>query len=321
MTELSVLIATRNGGDILRRTLQGYVDLGDQDMQWELIIVDNNSDDEETPKIIREFQAKLPLTALHQPKPGKNCALNLGLASITSGRVILSDDDAIPHDGFLKAWIEAFDRHPDAAVFGATVVPSFDEPIPEWMSDHKPKFEELYARREGVSEGAIGPDEIYGPNMAVRRKVFDEGLKFAEDIGPSFNKKNYAMGSETEFCQRAHTAGYKLVFVRGPAVSHLVRHHQTQPEFIAGRSYRLGKGSALKHWKSGLLKRRGHSPARAVASAIKHQLKLLSLRMKKLSPDPLVRFCANWDTQFLHGYRDEVLDLRREHSHPPQKGA
>ena len=320
MTELSVLIATRNGGDILRRTLQGYVDLDDQNTQWELIIVDNNSDDDETPRIIREFQAKLPLIALHQPEPGKNCALNLGLASLSSERVVLSDDDAIPHDGFLKTWIEAFDRYPDADIFGATVIPSFDEPIPEWMSKHKPKFEELYARREGVSEGSIGADEIYGPNMAVRRKVFDEGMRFAEDIGPSFDQKNYAMGSETEFCQRGHAAGYKLVFVRGPAVSHLVRHHQVQPDFISGRSYRLGKGSALKHWKSGLLKPRRKSLVRALASAAKYQVKLLPLRLKKLSPDPLVRFCANWDSQFLRGYREEALDLRSQYSCSPQKG-
>ena len=149
MTDLNILIATRNGGALLPRVLDGYLALGDAGVSYEIIVVDNGSEDD-TGAVLQSYSEKLPLAALHEPEPGKNRALNTGLAALDADRVILSDDDAIPHAGFLDAWMQAFDGHPDADVFGGAISPLFDVQMPDWMLEQKPRFEELYARREGV---------------------------------------------------------------------------------------------------------------------------------------------------------------------------
>lgn len=310
MTDLNILIATRNGGALLPRVLDGYLALGDAGVSYKIIVVDNGSDDD-TGAVLQSYSEKLPLAALHEPEPGKNRALNTGLAALGADRVILSDDDAIPHAGFLGAWMKAFDAHPDADVFGGAISPLFDVQMPDWMLEQKPRFEELYARREGVEAGPISPDFIFGPNMAARRRVFDT-VRFDDAVGPNGAVANYAMGSETDFCRRAEAAGFKLVFAPQPAVSHIVRQHQTEREFFVRRAYRLGLGTAHKHWQAGELSGTPTTGAKALAARAYRAFRAARIRTGVLNSDPAKRFDARWDHAFFQGYQDGFARLKAD---------
>jgi GT2 family glycosyltransferase len=91
-------------------------------------------------------------------------------------------------------------------------------------------------------EGPIKIGHIWGPNMAVRREVFDAGIHFNPNIGP--NGKDYVMGSETEFLRRANQAGFQGVYLPEALVYHQIRVEQLHLKWIEGRAYRSGKGHA-----------------------------------------------------------------------------
>ena len=76
--DLSVLIATRDRSKLLEATLDHlrYQDL--LDIRWEVIVVDNGSVDD-TPFVLTRAREQLPLVTLHEPRPGKNRALNSAL--------------------------------------------------------------------------------------------------------------------------------------------------------------------------------------------------------------------------------------------------
>ena len=102
-TELTVLMACRNGERVLPRTLEGYRRLEAPPVGWKLLIVDNGSSDA-TSEIIDSFTRDLPIEILREPVPGKNKALNSGIPAIEGRLAVLTDDDAIPHPAFLAAW-------------------------------------------------------------------------------------------------------------------------------------------------------------------------------------------------------------------------
>ena len=306
MTQISVLLASYNGADLLQRTLDGYAALGNPGFDWQIIVVDNASTDN-TQDVLSAYQDKLPLTSLFEANAGKNRALNKGIPHLTSDIVILTDNDSIPHEGFLNKWVDAFEKQPDIDVFGASIAPLFDVDMPKWMLEHKPRFIELYALRENIPDGPIGADYIFGPNMAVRKSVFERGVLFDEGVGPNGAVKNYAMGSETAFCRDAEAKNMKLAFASQPCVSHIVRPDQTTQEFRDKRAYRLGLGTARKHSLEGKISPISSNlfirTIKSVGEPILRSTKDIQMQLKCLQSNPLLKSEAAWNLHFFRGYQ------------------
>ena len=307
-----MLFATHNGEQVLPRMLDGYVRQGNPGFEWKLVVVDNGSTDATT-EILDSYRGKLRLHLINEPTPGKNRALNRGLDWIEGDVIIVTDDDAIPEPGFLTMWREAFHGHSEFDVFGGSIVPLFELSPPDWMLETQFRFEELYSSRINVPEGPISPGDIFGPNMAVRRTVFARGLKFSELIGPNAADRNYAMGSETEFCARAYRQGFKTWFAPEPTVRHIVRPHQILPDYCAGRAYRFGRGSAQLQWERGLLPTRPHIFRRMAAPAW-HMWMRSYLAARTMRRDDRKRLEARWKYEFYRGFRDEHCLRKKEHA-------
>lgn len=293
MTQITVLLSTRNGVDVLPRVLEAYTRQKSVTFDWRIVVVDNDSTDG-TPQIIHQYAPRLPLVSLKQVQPGKNKALNLGLGSVL-GDVILTDDDAIPAPDFLASWKKVLEGNLEYDLFGGRIEPLFEKPLPEWMMRSRFNWHILFAMRD-LPEGPMSEVEIFGPNMAVRGRVFEAGLRFNENIGPN-GSKSYPMGSETEFCRRAGKAGHKAWFARAPQVQHIVRPHQLTTEFWLQRSYRFGRGQAFQ---------RGVSPEQPSAQRNLHRayLELAS----RLNPFPYRRFRAQWQRQWNMGFADGLQE-------------
>jgi len=317
MVDITVVIATHNGAHVLQRTLQGYVDVAASDANWKIVLVDNASTDA-TAQIIQSFTGQLPLTALYVGQPGKNEALNAAISELEGEIVVLSDDDAIPQSGFLDAWRAAFKRMPEYDLFGGEIDLLFEEPPPDWFLREQPRFEELYSLRKGVAEGPIQPDQIFGPNMAVRRRLFDENMRFDTRIGPNSTDPNYGMGSETEFCVRSVRQGYRSGFANGPQVLHIVRPHQIRQDFWDGRAYRLGRGLASKQIATGELKLRRRSRPVRLAGGVWKRVQRLRLRgLAALPADEATRFGRRWEYNLACGFHDEMLRVKKLSTPPP----
>lgn len=242
--QISVLFATHNGQSVLTETLEGYCNVDSGNIRWEMIIVNNASTDN-TSEILASFSKRIPLKIIDCPTPGKNIALNSAIQSIEGDYVIVTDDDAIPHKSFLSSWLATFETQKDYSLFGATIEPFFLTPAPEWMTSSRFHYEEIYAARN-LEDGPIAAANIFGPNMAVRRSVFDSGMQFNEQIGPSSDNKDYPMGSETEFCTRVERAGHKAWFSSSPSVQHIVRPNQITNSYWIKRAYKHGLGYGLQ---------------------------------------------------------------------------
>ena len=303
---LTVLCATRNGEQVLPRTLEAYCRVEAPLHSWKMVIVDNGSNDS-TPAILESFKKRLPLELLGQPIAGKSRALNCGLNALEGGLAIITDDDAIPNSSFLTAWSKYLDKKHDYELFGGSIDPLFEVSPPKWiLKSKRNQFDFMYAARD-LDEGPIAADQIFGPNMAVRSSVFERGFRFKENIGADGSDPNYPMGEETEFCCRVALSGAKAWFAKEPRVQHVVRRYQLASSYWAKRAYQHGRGVAQQAWERGRTRRRG--------ALLRLKLEQLSQLPQMASPFALQRFNGICEYHWRRGFRDEWI--KRSTQVPP----
>ena len=237
---LTVVVATRNGARTLPHVLDGYQRLLAVPGGWKLVVVDNGSTDG-TPAIVRQFAATLPLTYCEEPRPGKNRALLRGLDEVEGDLVVFSDDDATPDPGWLSALRRTADEHPDFDMFAGTIRPRWEVPPERWVLEEVDLAACYTLTDPTLTAGLISPKLVWGPNMALRQRVFDRGYRFDPAVGPSGN--SYAMGSETDLTVRLGEAGFQAWFCPDAVVHHFVRAHQLDRKWILGRAVRFGRGT------------------------------------------------------------------------------
>jgi glucosyl-dolichyl phosphate glucuronosyltransferase len=237
---LTVFFATRNRAHAIPRVLEAFTGLTAPEGGWKLVVVDNGSSDT-TMEVLQGFASRLPLTILSCPKPGKNRALNLALPELRGRLAVFTDDDVLPDADWLRQLLAAADAHPEADLFGGTVLPDWPRPKPDWLSEQAVEFSVLYAQKRRPS-GPCGFTDIFGPNMAIRASVFEAGTRFAEHVGPDGTNPLYAMGSETELLRRLEAAGHRGWFEASARVGHIIRPEQMEEGWILDRAYRYGVG-------------------------------------------------------------------------------
>ena len=141
--------------------------------RWELVVVDNGSADA-TAATVAAFAGRLPIRYVAEPEPGLSIARNRGIKEARGRYICWTDDDVRLDRGWLAAYLDAFLRHPDAALFGGPIIPELEppaRPLFQRCKDHPP-LSGVFAKRDFGSrilplgfEGGVLP---WGANFAVR---------------------------------------------------------------------------------------------------------------------------------------------------------
>jgi glycosyltransferase involved in cell wall biosynthesis len=236
MTDVSVILATRNRADLLEQTLRHFTAQQLGALSWQVIVADNGSTDR-TPEVLREAAERLPLEWVTEPAAGKNRALNRALPLARGRFLVFTDDDVVPEPEWIAELVAAADRWPHHRIFGGRIVPIFPTETPEWLERHW-FVGAAYAKYDLAQDEGPTKKLPFGPNFMVRASAMD-GVRYHEEIGPS--GEDYISGSETELLLRLTRRGEKVVYVPGATVGHVVRPDQLGVEWLFGRSYRLGR--------------------------------------------------------------------------------
>ena len=115
---ISVIIATYNRSESLRQALKSFEDMSvPPDLSWELIVVDNNSNDE-TKEVCSQLMGKrtLPLRYIFEKRQGKSFALNTAIRTANGNILAFTDDDCIVDPHWLTAIANEFES--DASISG-----------------------------------------------------------------------------------------------------------------------------------------------------------------------------------------------------------
>jgi len=211
----SVVIPTKNGGDLFRKVLNA---LAEQTL-WdcvELIVVDSGSEDD-TVAMAKQAGAKVFEIAPHEFNHG--ATRDYGIAQANSEYVILIVQDAIPNDAnLLQTLLSSLE---DAAVAGvyARQIPQPDADVLTkrnlngWLTG-RTQSETRFVPYNGWYE-ALSPMEKYlfcnfdNVCSAIKKSVWQQEC---------FGKVNF--GEDIDWAERVLKCGYRIVYESQAAVIH-----------------------------------------------------------------------------------------------------
>lgn len=275
---------------------------------WEIIAVDNGCTDRSA-EILQSAAALLPLRYLSHPARGKNRALNAAVELAKGDLLVFTDDDVLPDANWLRQLEHAASAMPEYDILGGSIRPHWPKPPAPWILEEVPLGMTYALTDPQLPRGDIYPGLIWGPNMLVRRIVFDAGLRFNESVGPAAGQ--YTMGSETEFNLRAHAAGHRCGFEPNAVVSHMIRANQMERSWVLARAYRYGRNvwnEELSSSPSSTVPKLLGVPRWRFRKYLDHSWSSLAHHLRG---QPEAAFRHDWELNFLRGYFSQWWDMRR----------
>ncbi|MBC8109100.1 MAG: glycosyltransferase family 2 protein [Anaerolineae bacterium] len=221
MPDVSVIIATRNRREICERSVASA--LAQQGCAFEVIVVDDGSNDETGPYIAAKFPNVIVKTL--RPGIGTSAARNVAALAASSPILAWIDDDAVfAEPDTLARTIQAF-SHPR---IGAVAVPFVNH-------------------RDGAEEPSVVPpapdasriwltSSFVGVACAIRRAVYN-------DLGGCEPRLVHWV-EEAEFGVRLHGAGYVIRIGRHG----LIRHYIIASKYNAKSMRRLARNTLFAVW-------------------------------------------------------------------------
>jgi glucosyl-dolichyl phosphate glucuronosyltransferase len=278
---LTILFSTYNGMQTLPRMLKQLQEM-ERPERLRIVAVDNRSNDGSL-ALLQSASEHLPITVFECREPGKNRALNYALDRIVEtlddeDLVVVTDDDIVPDQDWLLQLTSAAMAHPSTSVFGGTIRPVWPTDIPKWIPDLEGFFAVLFATTS-AHNGICTSRDIYGPNMAVRGKLFKQGIRFNPSIGPD-GSTQFGMGSESELLRRLERAGHSFFFCEAAAVGHQIKPSLLRWQSVLSRAHRYGRGLGLLDAQE---RRPNNSTLQSLKRAVTAELKALATLLPGLA--------------------------------------
>ncbi|HUI06189.1 MAG TPA: glycosyltransferase [Verrucomicrobiae bacterium] len=240
--DVTVIICTYNRCRSLQQTLQSFCDLEiPRGMTWELLVVDNNSDDA-TREVCEFFASKLPMRYSFEPIQGQSRARNRGAAEASSPLLVFTDDDVKADKNWLASLWQAARLHPEIDIFGGRILPLWERTPPSWLAENATSMLRLICTHFDLGDEErvfvdcnAGP---WGANMAFRRSVLTDQFRFLVDLG--ITGRDNVRGEETDLICRLLKGGHQGLYVPEAMV-----YHRNTPERATERyvfAYYKGAG-------------------------------------------------------------------------------
>ena len=237
---ISVIICTYNREKYIYNVLESLAKGTLNPDGYEIVLIDNNCSDNTAAQIDR-FEAAWPDVKLRrfiETNQGLSFARNRGIKEAKGDVLIFLDDDAFPRPDYLSTITSVMSSHPEINCFGGEIVPQFeDEKKPEWLCDWNLSWVSGLKMSGGLKE--FSKKYPIGANMGFRKVVFEICGLFNTSLGRS--KGNLMGGEEKDIFQRIGNAGFKIYYIPGIDVIHMIPPSRTSLEYVA----RLGLGVGM----------------------------------------------------------------------------
>lgn len=249
--DLSIIIVSWNVADLLRACLDSiYANCAG--LEIEVIVVDSASSDA-TLTLLRTQYPQVNLIA-QDKNVGFTCGNNIGLQAAQGRHLLLLNPDTLIIGPALSTLVIYLDDHAEVGIVGPhtlntdgttqssrrrfpTLGTAFFEST--WLQPYAPqKLLDYFYVNDAPNDATLAVDWVQGSALMARRAVY-------EQIGPL--DEGYAMYSEElDWCKRAKTAGWGVVFVGSAQIIH---HGGKSTEQAGARKHIHFQASKLRYFR------------------------------------------------------------------------
>jgi glycosyltransferase involved in cell wall biosynthesis len=241
--EISAVICTHNRAQYLAKALQSLFDQTLPRSRYEIIVVDNCSNDS-TREIIEQFSAKEGIKYIYESGLGLSFARNTGWRNARGSYVAYLDDDALASPFWLEKMLEVFETViPRPGCVGGRVAPLWEAARPEWLSDEIITSltvidwsDEPHVLRD------IDREWLVGANIAFPLKVLEGAGGFVTGLDRSGDK--LLSGGDVFLQKQIVQRGLSCFYHPEIVVSHLVPSSRLRKPWFIQRYYWQGISDA-----------------------------------------------------------------------------
>ena len=216
MNGISIILCCYNSAQRLPDTLSHLAKQKiDEIINWEVIIVDNNSTDnteQVAKKLWNDLGKPAPLIIVDEPQPGLSFAREKGISKASYDILVWCDDDNWLCETYIQTAYNIMGQNLQIGALGGWCEATFETVKPNWFDLYGKYFA---VSKQGSRSGDITHNKgcVYGAGMVLRKshniKLKTQGFQqlLKDRVGASLSS-----GGDTEYCYALRLLGYKMWF-------------------------------------------------------------------------------------------------------------
>ncbi len=247
MKGISIIICCYNSAERLPETLYYLArQVCNADLFWEVIIVDNNSNDDTEQIALRELN-RLNTPAHYKVVKEANAGLNYarakGIEEAAYEYVIFCDDDNWLFPDYVSKAYELMTGNAEIGVAGGVGIPAWENEM-NTFKDYAGYFA-TGALQEQSGDVTYKTSFVYGAGMIMSktawRKIHDDGFKFftLDRAG-----KSLSSGGDNEICYNMIFSGFKIWFSTDLQFYHFIPASRSTEQYLLKLNYAYGQTTA-----------------------------------------------------------------------------
>ena len=237
MPELSICICTYKRPDLLRRLLQAILTQTLRDVEIELVVVDNDSN-QSAAKVLGEMAASFDerLKTINLANSNISLARNAAIAAASGNWIVMIDDDEVPVSDWLEQLLKV-QKNEHADVVFAPVLPEYSESTPAWIRQGG-----YFDRRRMPTGTKIDHKDARSGNVLIRRSILQDIAASQKDgIGPFDPAFGTTGGEDTMLFRRLDKLGAVMVWCDEAPADEFIPADRATAKWLLQRSYRTGQ--------------------------------------------------------------------------------
>jgi glycosyltransferase involved in cell wall biosynthesis len=254
----SIIIPTAKRPSAIKGAIKSILAISPWDMEAEIVVVDNNSDDE-LASGIKSYCEGLEgrVRYVRERSPGLGAARHRGLREAKSDTLSFIDDDVEVRETWLQAIIAGFSNE-NIHMIGGPSIPKFSGTVPPWFFRYIqttpyggwscPWLSLIDIGKNIVN---IDPNYIWGLNFSIRKDIVIKLNGFHPDLLPEYLQRWQGDG-ETGLTMKVKKAGLMASYSENAGVYHLCGNDRLNVEHFCKRAYYQGVCDSYAQIRSGI---------------------------------------------------------------------
>lgn len=242
---ISIIIPTFNRANILRKTVESFVDQSYPKNMYEIVIADNNSTDG-TKHIVEKLiqENDIPIRYLYEKRQGVHYARN-SAAKVAIGNILyFTDDDMVADKNLLKEIVKPFYSDQRIACVTGRVLPKWEMPPPDWII--KLCLNSLLSLNDPPEDFIVSASTVFSCHQAILREVFF--------ISGGFNPENtdgeWIGDGETGLNLTIEALGYNLGYNGSSIIYHVIPPQRMTQSYLNKRLSNQGNCDSYTEYKN-----------------------------------------------------------------------
>ena len=285
MIDFTIAIPTYNGAEKLPLVLEKLnSQINTEKLSWEVIVVDNNSQDN-TEQVIREYQKNWHqenrLKYFFEEKQGAGFARKKAVQVAISPLIGFLDDDNIPAENWVAAAYEFAQKYPKAGAYASQIHGDFEGKLPPNFNRIKPFF--AITERGGKPLLYQPKSKVIPPSagLVIRKKAWLESVP-KHCILSGRKPGSMLTGEDTETIGYIQQAGWEIWYNPSMEVTHKIPKNRLEKDYLIsffrgiGLSRYVTRMLGVKSWLKQLvlLAYMANDTRKIICHLLKYNLKL-----------------------------------------------